>query len=67
MKITLNNRPEEFDGEQISISEIILKKNFTFKMIVTKINGNLIKRDERNTSFVRNGDDVQIIHLISGG
>ncbi len=67
MKITLNNRPEEFDGEQISISEIILKKNFTFKMIVTKINGNLVKREERDNAFVHDGDDVQIIHLISGG
>lgn len=67
MKIILNNRSEEFEGDRLTVSEIILRKNFTFKMLVTKINGNLVKREERSRAVVYDGDNVQVIHLISGG
>lgn len=67
MKITLNNRPENFDSEGLSIAEIIELKNFTFKLLVTKINGELIKKDKRDIAMVKEGDNVLILHLISGG
>ncbi len=67
MKITLNNRPDTFDEESLSFEELIKKKNFTFKMIVTKLNGKLVKKDERNNVFIKEGDDVIVLHLVSGG
>jgi sulfur carrier protein len=67
MNITLNNRPEAIEGEQMSISELIKYKNFTFKLLVTKLNGKLVKTAERDEAKVHDGDNVQIIHLISGG
>ncbi len=68
MKITLNNRIEVLeDTDQMTVQQLIEKKNFTFKFLVTKINGKLVKRDERDSAIVRDGDDVAIIHLISGG
>lgn len=67
MQIILNNRPENFKAETLSISEIIKQKNFTFKLLVTKINGELIKKENRETAIVKDGDNVLIIHLISGG
>ena len=67
MKITLNNRPEELPAEDISVQELISLKNFTFKLLVTKVNGKLIKKDEREMARISDGDKVDIIHLISGG
>ncbi|PIX36213.1 MAG: thiamine biosynthesis protein ThiS [Bacteroidetes bacterium CG_4_10_14_3_um_filter_31_20] len=67
MEITLNNTKENFTPAELSISEILKIKNFTFKMLVTKVNGNFIKRDDYDKVFVKNGDNVSIIHLISGG
>jgi sulfur carrier protein len=68
MEITLNNRIEVLeDTAQMTVQQLIEKKNFTFKFLVTKINGKLVKRDERDNAIVRDGDDVAIIHLISGG
>ena len=67
MKITLNNRPEEIDAEELSVQGLIELKNFTFKLLVTKINGKLVKKEERDTALVHDGDRVDIIHLISGG
>ncbi|MCF8297053.1 MAG: sulfur carrier protein ThiS [Saprospiraceae bacterium] len=67
MKFTLNNRPENFEKDILTISEILKLKNFTFRMMVIKVNGKLIKKDQYKTTKVNNGDDVQILHMISGG
>jgi thiamine biosynthesis protein ThiS len=67
MEITLNNRPENIDKENMSIQELIELKNFTFKFLITKINGKLIKKEKRDTVTIQEGDKVDVIHLISGG
>lgn len=67
MQITLNNNIELIEAESLTIAELIRLKNYTFRMLVTKINGKLVRKEERETAIVRDGDDVTILHLISGG
>ena len=67
MEITLNNNKEIIQEENISVAELIRIKNFTFKLLVTKVNGQLVKKDERDKVFIHEGDDVMVLHLISGG
>jgi len=67
MKIILNNKEEVFDGDQLTINELLQAKKFTFKMLVIKVNGQMIKRAEYNSAYVHDGDDVMVLHLISGG
>ena len=67
MKILLNNNPEEMVGDRMTVSELLVYKNFTFKMLVIKINGVLVKKTEYETAVISGGDDVHVLHLISGG
>lgn len=67
MTIILNNKSEVFEAESLSIAEIITRKNFTFKLLVTKLNDRLVKKDERATTYAKDGDNVLVLHLISGG
>ena len=67
MEIILNNRKEYFDGERMTLTDLIKTKNFTFKLLVTKINGKLVKKVERDEAVIKNGDDVLVLHMISGG
>jgi sulfur carrier protein len=67
MTIKLNNREEHFEKDRMSVADIIREKNFTFKLLVTKVNGKLIRKDERSETPVRDGDEVTILHMISGG
>lgn len=67
MKIILNNRQEEFGKNIMTIRELLDKKNFTFKMLVIKINNKLVKKEDFDTAIVRDGDNVDVLHLISGG
>jgi len=67
MKILLNNREEEFGKEIISVSEMLILKKFSFKMRIIKINGVLIAKEKYDSTIIHDGDDVQMIYLMSGG
>lgn len=68
MKITLNNKPEEIAGkDSLTVKELLDHKNFSFKFLVVRINGETIKPAGYEDSLIRDGDQVQVIHLISGG
>ena len=67
MNITLNNRPEQVDKIAMTVQELIDFKNFTFKMLVVKVNGQLVKKQDYSNREIQDGDAVSIIHMISGG
>ena len=67
MKIILNNTEEEFQGEKITVTEMLKLKKFTFRMRIVKINGRLIAREEYDSAIINDGDNIQMIYLMSGG
>ncbi|MGE5425198.1 MAG: sulfur carrier protein ThiS [Syntrophothermus sp.] len=67
MNIILNNNPESFSAESMTINELLKAKNFTFKMLVIKINGSLVPKTDYDVATVKEADDVMVLHLISGG
>ena len=67
MKITLNNRVEVIDRDLLTIQELIDYKKFTFKLLVTKLNGQLVKKENRNNIEIKDGDTVMVLHMVSGG
>ncbi|HWR12385.1 MAG TPA: sulfur carrier protein ThiS [Rectinemataceae bacterium] len=67
MKITVNLEGAEFLERELSISEIMRRMKYTFPHIITRLNGHLVDREQRDLSLVSDGDDLEIYHLISGG
>jgi sulfur carrier protein len=67
MEILLNNRSEQFAGESISVNDMLEQKKFSYKMRIIKINGILISKDKYSTTLIHDGDDVQMLYLMSGG
>ena len=67
MKILLNNREEEFRNEEISVNEMLALKKFSFKMRIIKINGLLISKEKYDSAIIHDGDNVQMLYLMSGG
>lgn len=67
MLITLNNRQETIANDNITIDDLLKIKNYTFKMMVIKINGILVRKHTYKEAHITDGDNVEIIHMISGG
>lgn len=67
MKIFLNNREEEFSGDLLSVAEMLKAKKFSFKLRIIKINGVHIPQENYDSAIIHEGDDVQMLYLMSGG
>lgn len=69
MNIVLNHRPESIDTPQgsITVTELLKIKTFSYKMLIVKVNDDLVKKDDYSTATIKDGDNVQVIHLITGG
>jgi thiamine biosynthesis protein ThiS len=67
MKISLNNREELIDGEILTVSELLLRKKYSFRLRIIKINGTLVPKDKYDSTFIHEGDNVQMLYLMSGG
>jgi thiamine biosynthesis protein ThiS len=67
MKIILNNTEEEFTVKAMSVNDMLKFKKFSFRMRIVKINGKLIPGEEYDSTIINDGDNVQMIYLMSGG
>lgn len=66
MTITVNNREVEWiEGE--TVKGLLKRMNFTFPLIVVKIDGKLIPKDKYGDTNISDNAEVSAIHLISGG
>lgn len=62
----LNNRNEEYI-EGLTIGELILMKKYSYKKKIVSINGEFIEPEDYDKTFINDGDDVKIHHLLAGG
>ncbi|NLM90384.1 MAG: sulfur carrier protein ThiS [Candidatus Cloacimonetes bacterium] len=53
--------------EGLVVADALKMMNYTFKMLVIKMNGELIKRENWQTTPIPENADIKVIHLISGG
>jgi sulfur carrier protein len=54
-------------NEGLTIRDVLQKMRYTFRMLVIKINGSLVKKADYDTTLVPEGAIVEVIHMISGG
>jgi sulfur carrier protein len=67
MKITLNNRPESFACESMTMGELMKLKKFTFKKIIVKVNNKIVEPHEYDSTVINENDNVMVLHLLAGG
>ncbi|MBN2414356.1 sulfur carrier protein ThiS [bacterium] len=64
--ITVNRETMEW-RPGMTVADILEERRYTFKMLVIRVNGTLIKKDRWPDAAVPEGADVQVLHLMSGG
>lgn len=64
--ITVNGNQVEWH-EGMTIRNILQVMNYSFRMLVIKVDGKLVKKDAYDQTTVPDGAEVHVIHLISGG
>jgi len=64
--ITVNGKPTELENE-VSVAGLLQQLGFVWPMLVVRVNGQLVKRERYADTTVRDGDTVDVIHMMSGG
>ena len=61
---------EQYDVDYVpgmTVQDLLDALKFSFRMIVVKVNGQVVLRKDFRTTEVPDGAEVEAIHLISGG
>ncbi len=64
--ITVNGRTVSWE-EGMTVQRVLEVMNYTFRMLVVKVDDRLVKRDGYASFPIPAGADVKVIHLVAGG
>jgi sulfur carrier protein len=64
--ITVNRRPVEYE-EGMTVASLLDRLNYKWPMLILRVNGRLIDRKDFADTPVADGDEVDAIHMMSGG
>jgi sulfur carrier protein len=67
MTIVLNSNSFVTEGDSLTVREVLAARGWSFPLIVVKVNGILVPRTAWDSYLVREGDDMEAMHLVSGG
>ncbi len=64
--IVVNGDPMPW-SEGMTVRDVLIERNYVFRMLIVRINGRLVPRAGFDTTLVPDGAEVDVVHLISGG
>jgi sulfur carrier protein len=67
MKLTLNGFPEEIEGCAVSIQDLLDRGQEDDPAVIVELNGRYVYRKDFKSTFVYDGDRVELIHPSFGG
>jgi sulfur carrier protein len=67
MRLQLNGDEIEQGGDSATVQELLAARRYSFPLIVVKVNGVFVPREEYRNASVKEGDVVDAYHLVSGG
>ncbi len=66
IKIFLNGKEESLENE-ISILELLKKKNIRPEVVTVELNEKIIDRKDYSTTIIKDGDKLEFVFFMGGG
>lgn len=66
MTIKVNGQELDYNG-RLTVTRVLDMLNYRFKLIIVKVNGEIVPKENFSTYELSEGADVSVIHLMSGG
>ena len=68
MKCKINGKDEEIQQDTITVSELLKLKSVKMPdMVSVELNGDILDRENFDTSVVKEGDSVEFLYFMGGG
>lgn len=65
--IQVNDRTEVAWEEGMTVADLLERLNYTYPLIIVKVDGELVPRESYDDRVIPDGADVRVVHLIAGG
>jgi len=66
IKILFNGKEENIENE-ISVLELLKKKNIRPEVVTVELNEKIIDRKDYQTSVIKEGDKLELVYFMGGG
>ncbi|MCM8768048.1 MAG: sulfur carrier protein ThiS [Candidatus Omnitrophica bacterium] len=66
MKVFINGKEEQIEKE-ISILELLKRKNIRPEVVVVELNEKIIERKDYEVTIIKEGDLVELVFFMGGG
>ena len=67
MKILINGNIKQFDGENMTISALVVTLNLVGKRLAIEKNGEIVPRSQFDAAMLNDGDRLEIVGAVGGG
>ena len=67
MIILINGNNRQLDGENMTISALVVTLNLTGKRLAIEKNGEIVPRSQFDTILLSDGDKLEIVGAVGGG
>ena len=67
MNISINGNTKQFDGENMTISDLIVTLNLVDKRLAIEKNGEIVPRNQFDAAILNDGDKLEIVGAVGGG
>lgn len=67
MNISINGNIKQFDGENMTISALVVTLNLVGKRLAIEKNGEIVPRSQFDASMLNDGDKLEIVGAVGGG
>ena len=65
MRVKINGKAE--DIQEKTILDILRTKNVEPRMVAVEVNSELIEREQYETTFLKDGDEIEFLYFMGGG
>ena len=66
IEVRINGKKELFEVET-PLADFLAKKGIKISSVVVEYNGSIVPREELNEVRLKDGDKVEVLHLVGGG
>ena len=67
MNISINGNTKQFDGENMTLSDLIVTLNLVDKRLAIEKNGEIVPRSQFDAAILNDGDKLEIVGAVGGG
>ena len=67
MKLLINHKEEQFDEKELTLHKLLEIKDLKFKRLLIRVNGKVVSENDISETKLKEGDQLDIVRIISGG